>query len=75
MKAHLERSPLFAPAQAFMVQCGRETIVDAGHMAGRVEPVVSGEVARFQSLDELVAFITEVLRMVAGDHVPRLLSP
>jgi len=28
--------------------------------------VVSGRVARFQSLDELVAFMTEVLREVAS---------
>ena len=35
-------------------------------MAGRVEHVVTGKVARFQSLDELVAFMTEVLRTVAA---------
>ena len=65
MKSPLERSPQFAPAQAFVVQFGRETAVDTGRLAGRVEHVVSGKVARFQSLDELVAFMTEVLRTVA----------
>lgn len=65
MKSQLEQSPLFAPAQAFVVQFGRDTAVDIGRMAGRVEHVVSGKVARFQSLDELVAFMTEVLREVA----------
>jgi hypothetical protein len=65
MKSHLEQSPLFAPAQAFVVQFGRETGADTGYMAGRVEHVVSGKVSRFQSLDELVAFMTEVLRTVA----------
>jgi hypothetical protein len=35
-------------------------------MAGRVEHVVSGKAARFQSLDELVAFMREVLREVAS---------
>ena len=64
MKAQFEQSPPFAPVQAFVVQFGRETAVDAGHMVGRVEHVVSGKVGRFQSLDELVAFMTEVLREV-----------
>ncbi len=65
MKADLEQSPPYAPAQAFVVQFGRETAVDTGHLVGRVEHVVSGKVTRFQSLDELVAFMTEVLRTVA----------
>jgi hypothetical protein len=66
MKSQLEQSPAFAPAQAFVVQFGRETALDTGRMPGRVEHVVSGRVARFQSLDELVAFMTEVLREVAS---------
>ena len=66
MKSQLEQSPSFAPAQAFVVQFGRETALDTGRMAGRVEHVVSGKAARFQSLDELVAFMTEVLRAVAS---------
>jgi hypothetical protein len=70
MKSPLERSPLFAPAQAFVVQFGRETVVDTGCLAGRVEHVVSGKVARFQSLDELVAFMTEVLREVVETTRP-----
>ena len=37
MKSHLEQSPPFAPAQAFVVQFGRETAVDAGRIAQRVE--------------------------------------
>ena len=64
MKCHLERRPAFAPTQAFVVQFGRETAVDTGRMAGRVEHVVSGKVARFRSLEERVAFLTEVLRTV-----------
>ena len=64
MKNQFEQSPAFAPAQAFVVQFGRETVVDTGRMAGRVEHVVSGKGARFQSLDELIAFMIEVLREV-----------
>jgi hypothetical protein len=66
MKADLEQKPLYTPEQAFVVQFGRETVVDTGHLAGRVEHVVTGKVARFQSLDELVTFMTEVLRTVAA---------
>ena len=64
MKSQLEQHPAFAPAQAFVVQFGRETALDTGRIAGRVEHVVSGKAARFQSLDELVAFMSEVLREV-----------
>jgi hypothetical protein len=64
MKSHLEQRPLFAPVQAFVVQFGRETAVDTGCIAGRVEHVVSGKVARFQSMDDLVTFMTAVLREV-----------
>ena len=66
MKSQLEQSPTYAPAQAFVVQFGRETALDTGRMAGRVEHVVSGKAARFQSVDELMAFMTEVLRAVAS---------
>ena len=66
MKSQLEQSPAFAPARAFVVQFGRETDLDTWRMAGRVEHVVSGKAARFQSVDELTAFMTEVLREVAS---------
>ncbi len=64
MKSHLEQSPPFAPAQAFVVQFGRDTDVDAGRIAGRVEHVVSRKMAHFQSLNDLVTFMTAVLREV-----------
>ena len=53
------------PAQrAFLVQVHAEAEVAQGRLAGRVEHVVSGKVARFRSLEDLVAFLTEVLRAV-----------
>ena len=64
MKPPLERQPPFAPEQAFVVQFGRETAVEAGRLVGRVEHVVSRKAARFESLDALVAFMTAVLREV-----------
>jgi len=64
MKSLFERRPGFAPEQAFVVHLGPETGIDTGRMVGRVEHVVSRQRARFQSLDELVSFMTEVLREI-----------
>ena len=65
MKFYRTRRPAFAPTQAFVVQCGRDTAVAAGRMVGRVEHVVSGKAGQFQSLDELVILMTAVRREVA----------
>ena len=65
MKDDLEHNPLYSSTWAFVVQFRRDIDVDTGPLAGRVEHVVSGQVARFQSLDELVDFMTSVLRTVA----------
>ena len=71
MKNPLEQSPAFAPALAFVVQFRRGTELDTGCMTGRVEHVVSGKAARFQSVDDLLVFMTEVLREVASSlHHP-----
>ena len=48
--------------RAFVVQFQADTAVEQGHLAGRVEHVVSGRAAAFQSLEMLLAFIGEVLR-------------
>ena len=58
-----ERSPL-SPHWAFVVQFRAETAVEQGHFVGRVEHVVSGQAAHFDSLEELVAFIGRVLTQV-----------
>lgn len=47
--------------RAFVVQFHSDTAVEQGHLAGRVEHVVSGQAADFQSLDTLLAFIAQVL--------------
>ena len=47
MKPHLERSPPHLPVPAFVVQCGGETAVAGGCLAGRVQQVVFGPVARW----------------------------
>jgi hypothetical protein len=56
---------------AFVVQFQVDTAAVQGHLAGRVEHVVSGQAADFQSLDTLLAFIAQVLyeeRRRAANH-------
>jgi hypothetical protein len=47
---------------AFVVQLHAETDMAQGHIIGRVEHVVSGQAARFQTLDELLAFLSRTLQ-------------
>jgi hypothetical protein len=56
-------SPL-SPYRAFVVQFHRRTNVARGCIKGRVEHVVSGQATHFASLDELLAFIEQVLMTV-----------
>jgi hypothetical protein len=46
------------------VQFQVETELQRGRCAGRVEHVVSGQAAHFQSLEELLAFMARVLTTV-----------
>jgi hypothetical protein len=52
------------PEHAFVVQFSPATQADAGQMEGRVEHLVSRHATRFRSLEELLAFISRVLREV-----------
>ena len=53
-------SPL-SPHRAFVVQLRPETDVVAGYLIGRVEHIVSGQAATFDTLEALLAFIAHVL--------------
>lgn len=53
-----------SPYRAFVVQFQAETDAEHGHFAGRVEHMVSGQAVRFQSLEELLMFIAQVLAQV-----------
>jgi hypothetical protein len=56
--------------RAFVVQFDPSTDVARGHLAGRVEHVVSGQATPFHSLEGLLAFIGEQLSAgprAAGD--------
>jgi hypothetical protein len=48
-------------AGAFVVQFRRETDIGAGRLRGRVEHIATYRAARFDSLDQLMAFMAEVL--------------
>ena len=47
--------------RAFVVQFSAQTHVELGQFAGRVEHVVSGHARRFQTLDELVGCLVQML--------------
>ena len=49
--------------RAFVVQLRADTAVEQGHLAGRVEHVVSGQATDFEALETLLAFIARVLRV------------
>jgi hypothetical protein len=53
--------PPFPTRFAFVVQFGAETAVGHGQFMGRVEHIVSGDMAHFHTLDELWAFMSRVL--------------
>ena len=57
----------------FVIQFRSRSDLAAGEIAGRVEHVASMRSACFDSLDELLAFLTEVLKGVNDqDAVPTL---
>ena len=45
----------------FVVQLHATAVVVQGQLSGRVEHVLSGQAAHFQTLDELLAFMARVL--------------
>jgi hypothetical protein len=56
--------------RAFVVQFTVATNVQRRRIAGRVEHVMSGHSAHFQSLQELLAFIAQVLSEKQGKEDP-----
>lgn len=56
-----ETAPLLPANKAFVIQFRADTDVPQGRLTGRVEHIVSGHIAHFQSLDELWAFIGHIL--------------
>jgi hypothetical protein len=58
-----EEQPL-PVGRAFVVQVHATAVVAQGQLAGRVEHVVSGQATRFQTPDELLAFMARVLEVL-----------
>ena len=46
---------------AFVIQFRESTDIEAGRVEGKVEHIASFRAARFQSLDELLAFVAHIL--------------
>jgi len=61
MQLKTEARPLLLPEWAFVVQFRVGTDMEHGQLDGRVEHVVSGQATRFQSPEELLAFMARVL--------------
>ena len=57
-----KRSPPFLPSHTFVLQLSTDVQVESGHIAGRVEHLVSRHATMFQSWAELLAFMTLMLR-------------
>ena len=61
MTQRSEHAPALPAERAFVVQFRAETAVALGSSLGRVEHVVSGQATHFHTLDELLAFMVQVL--------------
>jgi hypothetical protein len=64
MKPPTEAPSALSPYRAFVVQFRAETDLVHDRCTGRVEHVVSGQSTRFASLEELLAFMAQVLATV-----------
>lgn len=54
------------PSHAFVVQFREETALEQDYFIGRVEHVVSGETAMFNTLSDLLEFFRRILAAVAA---------
>jgi hypothetical protein len=62
--------PTLPTNRAFVVQFGAQTSGAPSVYEGRIEHLVSGQVTRFHSLDELLAFMIRVLTQVEQETGP-----
>ena len=65
-----QEEPAFVRRRAFIVQFRAETDLTQARCTGRVEHVVSGQATHFQSLEELLTFLTRVLLTVHAQPPP-----
>jgi hypothetical protein len=70
MSAPFQHCGPFPIQHAFVVQFATDIALGGAGMAGRVEHIVSGQAMRFQSIDELLAFVTRVLQTLTAAEGP-----
>jgi hypothetical protein len=63
-KPSANESPL-SPHRAFVVQLRENADVERDQWVGRVEHITSGQATRFQSSEQLLAFVARVLTALA----------
>jgi len=68
VREHADEEPALPARWAFVVQFEAGTDPVNGRYAGRVEHVVSGAAARFETLTELLAFVAQVLEKARLEH-------
>jgi hypothetical protein len=56
-----KNQPSLPVKHAFVVQVHADAQVEHGHFKGRVEHIVSHQATHFESLEELLAFITQIV--------------
>lgn len=64
MELRRRKTPSLPTNRAFVVQFRAEADVTQGRFEGRVEHVVSGQASEFHCLEDLEAFLIEVMRAV-----------
>jgi hypothetical protein len=62
MAARSEAGPSLPAHRSFVVQLQADADPAAGRFLGRVEHVTSGQATRFSGVEELVAFVSRLLR-------------
>ena len=62
--------PTLPTDRAFVVQVHADATVEQGQVWGRVEHIVSGRATHFQSVEELVTFMVQVLTRATESSEP-----
>jgi hypothetical protein len=48
--------------RAFVIHFGPDVQIQAGHVTGRIEHIVSGRMVQFQSMEALLQFVAQILQ-------------
>lgn len=68
MRRNAAEQPSLPVHRAFVVQLRAEANVEQECFVGRVEHVVSGQAASFQSLEDLLVFMAQMLKETKKRH-------